>query len=47
MSTAKKKRPTMARAKQQDQVNKKALIWFGAIFGAIVLAVGILLVLNV
>jgi hypothetical protein len=47
MSTTKKKPPAMQRAKEQDQVNKKALIWIGAIFAVIVVAVGVLLTLNV
>ena len=44
MSHAKKKPPSR---KQQDQVNKKALIWIGAAFAAIVVIVGVLLALNI
>ncbi|MDB4868543.1 MAG: hypothetical protein JWR03_2876 [Cohnella sp.] len=47
MSTTKKKPPVMSRAKEQDRVNKRALIWIGAILGVIVVAVGVLLTLNV
>jgi len=44
MSHAKKKPPSR---KQQEQVNKKALIWIGAAFGAIVIIVGVLLAMNI
>ncbi|MBB6678839.1 hypothetical protein [Cohnella lubricantis] len=48
MSSAKKQRPALPHSKQQkDQVNKKALIWIGSIFAAIVVVVGVLLGLNV
>jgi hypothetical protein len=47
MSTAKKKPPVTSRAKQQEQINKKALIWIGAILAVIVITVGVLLVLKV
>ncbi|WP_169306690.1 hypothetical protein [Cohnella pontilimi] len=47
MSTAKKKPPITSKTKQQQQVNKKALIWIGSILAVIVIAVGVLLVLNV
>lgn len=47
MSATKKKPPTNPRAhKQTEQVNKKALIWVGAIFVVIVAAVAVLLVTN-
>jgi purine-cytosine permease-like protein len=46
MSATKKKRP-ITRAKKQEQVNKKALIWIGAAFGIIVIVVGVLLALKV
>lgn len=44
MSHAKKKPPSR---KQQDQVNKKALIWIGTAFAAIVIIVGVLFALNI
>ncbi|WP_219638094.1 hypothetical protein [Cohnella sp. CFH 77786] len=46
MSHAKKK-PPVTRAKQPEQVNKKALIWIGVAFGVIVVAVGVMLALNI
>lgn len=47
MSTAKKKPPVMSRAKQKDQVNKKALIWIGVAFGVIVVVMATLLALKI
>jgi hypothetical protein len=47
MSTAKKKPPVMPRAKQNNQVNKKALIWIGVAFGVIVAVMATLLALKV
>lgn len=44
MSHAKKKPPAR---KQSDQVNKKALIWIGAAFAAVVIVVGVLLALDI
>jgi hypothetical protein len=45
MGAAKKKPPI--NRKQPEQVNKKALIWIGAIFAVIVITVGVLLALNI
>ncbi|MGG1313933.1 MULTISPECIES: hypothetical protein [Cohnella] len=47
MSAPKKKPSALPRAKQKEEVNKKALIWIGAAFAAIVVVVGTLLILNV
>jgi hypothetical protein len=47
MSTAKKKPPAFPRAKQKEQVNKKALIWIGVAFGVIVVVMATLLTLKV
>ncbi len=47
MSTTKKKPPVTPRAKQKEQVNKKALIWIGVAFGIIVVVMATLLALNV
>ncbi len=46
MSSTKKK-PPVSRSKQADQVNKKALIWIGAAFAAIVIVLGVLLALDI
>lgn len=46
MSTTKKK-PPITRSKQSEQVNKKALIWIGAVIVVIVIAVGVLLALDI
>jgi cytochrome b subunit of formate dehydrogenase len=46
MSTTKKKSPAMKRAAQTEQVNKKALIWIGSVFAAIVVVTGVLLIWN-
>ncbi|WEK55433.1 MAG: hypothetical protein P0Y55_05080 [Candidatus Cohnella colombiensis] len=46
MSTAKKKPPINARAKQKEQVNKKALIWVGVAFGIVVIAMAVLLIVT-
>lgn len=46
MSHHARKKPPIMR-KQQEQVNKKALIWIGVAFGVIVVAVGVMLALNV
>lgn len=47
MSSTKKKPPINRANKQQEQVNKKALIWIGVAFGVIVIAVAVMLALNV
>lgn len=47
MSSAKKKRPVLAQTKQQNEINKRALIWIGAVFAVIVIVVGVLLALNI
>lgn len=47
MSAAKKKPPVTSRQKQKEQVNKKALIWIGAAFGAIVVVMAVLLALDI
>jgi hypothetical protein len=48
MSHTKKKPPVLARAHTpNNQVNKKALIWIGAVLGFIVVALGTLLILKV
>jgi hypothetical protein len=46
MSTTKKK-PPITHKKQQDQINRKALIWIGAAFVVIVAAVAVMLALNI
>lgn len=43
MSQAKRKPPIM-KSKPKEEVNKKALIWIGAITGVIVVAIAVLLV---
>jgi len=46
MSTARKKPPAVSRAKQKEQVNKKALVWIGVAFGAVVVVMAALLIWN-
>ncbi|MFC5653421.1 hypothetical protein ACFPYJ_30750 [Paenibacillus solisilvae] len=45
MSKAKKK-PPMMKTKPKEEVNKKALLWIGSIFVAIVIVMTVLLILN-
>jgi hypothetical protein len=47
MSVPKKKPPALPRHSSNDQVNKKALIWIGAVFVVIVAAVAVLLALKI
>jgi hypothetical protein len=47
MSTTKKKPPVSPRSKQNEQINKKALIWIGVAFAVIVVVMAVLLALNV
>lgn len=47
VSSAKKRPPAIPQSKPKEEVNKRALIWIGAAFGVIVVAVGTLLILNV
>jgi hypothetical protein len=42
----KKKPPVLQRNKQNDTVNKKALIWVGAGIAAIIILMTILLIVN-
>jgi flagellar basal body-associated protein FliL len=46
MSATKKRAPVNPRAKQKEQVNKKALIWIGVIFVVVVAIVATLLIWN-
>jgi purine-cytosine permease-like protein len=46
MTMSTKKKPPVLK-KQEEQVNKKALIWIGAAFGFIVIVLGVLLALGV
>ncbi len=45
MSAAKRKPPARPRS-QQEQVNKKALIWLGVAFGVVVVVLGTLIALD-
>ncbi|MBD2872807.1 hypothetical protein [Paenibacillus arenilitoris] len=45
MSAAKRKPATM-KAKQKEEVNKKALIWVGSIVGVVIVAVAVLLIVT-
>jgi hypothetical protein len=45
MSANRKKSPALPR-KNKEEVNKKALIWIGAIFIVIVIGMALLLILN-
>ncbi|NIK77339.1 flagellar basal body-associated protein FliL [Paenibacillus castaneae] len=45
MSSAKRKPATM-KVKPKEEVNKKALIWVGAIVGVVVIAVAVLLIVS-
>jgi len=43
---AKKKLTYMQKRQQAEQVNKKAIIWIGAVAGAVIIALSIMLALN-
>ncbi|MFD1953408.1 hypothetical protein ACFSL6_04270 [Paenibacillus thailandensis] len=45
MSSAKRKPPVM-KTKPQEEVNKKGLIWAGSIFGVVLVAVVVLLIVG-
>lgn len=45
MSHAKRKAPVM-KAKPKEEINKKALVWIGAIVVVIVIAVSVLLIVS-
>lgn len=45
MSSAKRKPATM-KAKPKDEVNKKAIIWIGAIAAAVIVLVAVLLITS-
>lgn len=47
MSSAKKRPPVNPRAKQKEEVNKKALIWIGVAVGAIIVVMATLLALDI
>jgi hypothetical protein len=47
MSNIKKRTPVTPRAKQKEQVNKKALIWLGVAAGVVIVIMAVLLTLDI
>jgi|GEM_PF-328538 hypothetical protein len=45
MSAAKRKPATM-KVKPKEEINKKALVWIGSIFGVLVVAIALLLIFT-
>ncbi|WP_166242460.1 hypothetical protein [Paenibacillus turpanensis] len=43
---AMKRKPAPTLGKKKEQVNKKAIIWASSVFGVIVIAVAVLLIIN-
>ncbi|MBB6674329.1 hypothetical protein [Cohnella nanjingensis] len=46
MSATKKKPPISRKPQQNETVNKRALIWTGAVFLVVVIVMAVLLILN-